>query len=216
MYKLIPLLSLISATVPLIVGLYVFRSLSVEWKILVAYFAITLLGGIVQAYLGNRGINNLWSVYIIMMIEYAFLVFVFSYWQKKKILKTILYVSIPVFVFMSIGTMYLRGNLQQFNHYSMSIESIILVGISAYTLFEVSKESVGSLLREPRFLIATAVLVYFASTLILFALSNVLLTLPKQTVRVVFTFQVIMNIISNLIYAKGFLCQYQVQKSGGS
>ena len=116
---------------------------------------------------------------------------------------------------MGVIAMLFLEDIRQFNASSRSVASLILVAASAFTLLELNKESFGSMFRQPRFWVGSAALLYFASTLVLFALSNVLLGWSVRRALMGYAFHAIMNVITNLIYAGGFLCQFQAQKSGG-
>jgi hypothetical protein len=96
----------------------------------------------------------------------------------------------------------------------MSVFKIFLIGISAFALLELSKEGVYPLTREYRFWVATGVLFYNVTTLIIFSLLNMLLFQDFQFAKAVFIINTILNIVTYLIYAEGFLCRHQAQKSG--
>jgi hypothetical protein len=184
-------------------------------KILVSYFAVAFFFELLGLYLINKGFNNLWMTHVYSIIEYTLLIIVFSCWQKNQMFRKILQWSIPVFAIMGITNMIRLQDLHHVNSYGLTVEGMILVGVSAYTLFELNREGAGSLLREPRFLIGTGVLLYFTSTVIFFALSNVLLSFPRQTALLVWSLHNMVNILANFVYAGGILCQYPAQKSGG-
>jgi hypothetical protein len=195
-------------------GVYVIRFLSAEMKTLLAYCGIALTVEMIQAYLAINGIKNLWLLHVFTILEFGFLITVYSSWQKNRLMKRILQATIPIFAL--IGIMVMSGeNIEQFNHFTRPLGSLILVAAAAMTLFELNKESGESVFLQPRFWVGAAGLIYFSSTLVLFALSNLLLTWPIEQVRLVFAFNSAMNIIANLGYAAGFLCRVQVQKSFG-
>ncbi len=212
------IISILSQIIPFASGLFVFRFLSGEMKVLLVYFGLGLFVEVISSYLGLNNIHNLWLFHFFTIIEYGLLMWVFSAWLKSQTLKRILRISIPLLSLVGIIAMFFLEGIHQFNAYSRSVASLILVAASAFILFELSMESFNSVLRQPRFWIASAALLYFAGSLVLFALSNVLLVLLKwdiERVRTVFAVYTIINMITNLIYAGGFLCQVQAQRSGG-
>ena len=211
----IVILSIVSGLIPFTVGLYTFRSLSNEMKILVPYFGLALVAEVTLVYIAANHVNNLWLFHIFTIVEYGFFVWVFSTWQNPT-LRTILRASIPLFSAWGLVAMFLLKNLQQFNALGRSVASLVLVAVSSLTLFELSKERFGSVFRESRFWVACATLVYFAGTLVLFALSNVfVLGWNAERARMVFSINIILSIIANLIFAGGFLCQFQAQRLRG-
>ena len=204
----------LSSLTALATGLFTFRFLSKEMRILVFYIALAIIGEIVTAVLAKKGINNLWSIHIFTFVEYFFYAMVFSYWQKNLMFTKILRRSTLGFFFLGIVLMLSVEDLSSFNNYTKPIECILLIAISAYTLLEISKEY-ATLLEDPRFWICIAVLLYVSSTLILFALSNTLIGFPRQILQGVWSIYIVMNMVVYFLFAKGFLCQYQIQKSGG-
>ncbi|MBA4313142.1 MAG: hypothetical protein C0417_10995 [Chlorobiaceae bacterium] len=204
-----------SSIVPLFLGLYYYGSLTREIRILVFYIAFVFVVEISVTFFVLKGINNLWILHFYIPVEYILLVIFFSYLQKNRLIQKVLLFSIPIFIIISIVNSWLLEGLTKFPSHSRSIESVVLIGIGAYTLFELSKNSVMSLLSDSRFWIVFAILLYSMSTLLLFALSNTLAIQPMHIYRLVWSllnFDV--NIISNFLYAGGILCQNQAQRSG--
>ncbi len=208
-------MSVVSQTIPLASGLYIFGRLSSEMKILVAYFGVALMADLVGTYLAAQNINNLWVLHIMTIIEFGFLMWVFSCWQNNRMLRRILRMSIPLFSIVGIIAMFFLEGVGEYNTLSRSVECLILVAASAFALFELSKESFSSVFNQPRFWVGCAVLIYYASTLFFFSLSSALLEWSAERRAVVFDFHTFMNVIANLIYAGGFVCQFSAQKSGG-
>jgi hypothetical protein len=184
-----------------------FRRLSKEMKILAIFFSVIVIFEAIFFYYRNRNINNLWLIYPYAIIEYGLLTVVFSHWLSNVKTKRIALWSIPLYGIISIVFLIWLEREDQFNNYSKSLECILLISISAYTLLDVSKHTTQSLLKETRFWVSTAVLIYYTSSLMLNALSNMLMSFPLETVRIVWTVNTCILIVANLLYSKGFLCQ---------
>lgn len=212
MYETVRIVSVLSQIVVLAAGLYARYSLAREMKILILYFGVALLADVAGISLSMKGINNLWLFHFFAIFEFGFLIYIFSIWQRNLFLKKILKFSIPLFAVMGIIVTLVLENIQQFNSFSQPVASLALVGVAAYTLFELNKESFNSVFRQPRFWIGAGVMLYFSGTLVLFSLGNVLLDASAQWAKTIFILSVIMNIVANLLYTGGFLCQ--VQKPG--
>ena len=210
MSRVILFASILSGFAPFIAGLTMRHRLSSTMRLLLIYFSIDLATELSMAYLGSKGINNLWMVHLFTIIQYGFMIAVFSSWQSNNLIKRMLQVSIPITIVMGIVSMLFLENVRHFNNFSRPITSLILIMASAYTLFELNKEKAISVFQEPRFWISSGTLLYFASTLVLFALSNTLLNLPKHFTHMVFEIHSVMNIVANIIYAIGFLCQVRI------
>jgi hypothetical protein len=166
-------------------------------RILLVFFAVSLLIEVIVDLLALYKINNLWLFHISTLLEYTLLILVFSYWQKKDILKLSLRLSIPLFLLIWFAAKLFLESFNQFDNFTSSMAGVILVVVSSYTLYDLSKENSVSLSRDPRFWVGSAVLIYYTGNLMLFALSNII---------TIWAIHSILNIIANLIYSGGFLC----------
>ena len=208
----IVILSMLSTVIAFAGGLYARRSLAVEMKVLLVYFGFSVLCECVLYYLAARGYNNLWLAHAFTIVEYWFLGWVFSSWLKNPLLRRILLTSIPLVTILGIVLMFYGEDVRHFNNFSRPAAGLLLVAASAYTLFELNQETFGSVFSQPRFWVSSAALLYFGSTLILFALSNTLLEFP-DLLRKIFMFHAFVDFVANSLYTGGFLCT--ARKSGG-
>jgi hypothetical protein len=199
--------SALSSLVPLGAGLYFFRRLDIEMKILTIFFSFALIVEIIGFYLSFNRISYIWLIHLYTLLEYSLLMLIFSYWQKDNVLRRNLRLSIGFFAFIWIGAKMFMENLSYWDNYTASLESVLLVGVSAYTLFELSKENRTSLYKEPRFWVCGAVLVYFTGNLMVFALINI--------ITIDWPIHSLLNIVANLFYTGGFLCSRHRLNYGG-
>lgn len=200
-------LAWLSDAVPFFVGVYLYRWLSKDMRILLRYFAIVLLVDVILYYTSFIiKINNLWLFHIFTLVEYSFLILVFSSWQKNALLKRNMRLSIPIFAMIWVMAKFFLEGFNEIDNFTSSVESVLLVVVSAYTLYDLNKENVVSIYKEPRFWVAGAVLIYFSGNLLCFAFSNVVLVWPIHSV---------LNIIANLLYTGGFLCLPRRLNYGG-
>lgn len=206
---------LIAGSIACFVGLFTYRYHSRDIRILVYYLSISLLGELISTSLGYFGKNNLWMIHIFTVVKYVFFMMIFSFWQSNMTIRRIIYVSIPTFIIIYIICFFFFESLRQFNNYTKPIESIIIIITASYSLFEISKTSTDSLFVNPRFWIASGVLIYTTSTIIIFALSNVLLVSTIKDWKILWLIIPIMDIIEKLVFTEGLLCSYRARKFGG-
>lgn len=176
-------------------------------KILLVLFIFVALVEGTSIFLAIYCISNIWLLYIYTPLEYGFLALIFSFWQREAMLKTILRISIPFFILFSIGTKLFLEDYGYFDSYTVTVESIIFVGISTYTLRNLTRENRGFLCSEPSFWVGIAVLIYFAGNLLTFALSKAI---------VAWSWHATLNIIANVCFAGGFLCFHRRRNYGGA
>ncbi len=195
-----PTLDLISggtATLPMVAGLYIFRKLKLEMRILSLFFVLLVL---VEAYCFYQAYNygnTMWVFRFYTPAEYSFLVLVFSFWQKRAFLRRMLLYSIPLFVLIFLGSESFLATSNNFDNFTASLESVLLVAISAFTLLGINQEDKGNILGDPRFWVGTAVLIYFAGNLMIFGLSKEITFWWTHNS---------LNISANLLFSGGFLC----------
>jgi hypothetical protein len=185
-------------------------------KILVWYLVTSFVFEIIVEFLILRHIsrNTVWISHVFPVIEYIFLVVIFSRSQKNiRLKKTFLWSILFIVAFAIVNTLFFQS-ITQANTHGMSTLKIFLIGISAFALLELSKEGTYPLTKEYRFWVATGVLFYNLTTLMMFSLTNLILSYGDQFAKPIFMMNIALNVITYLIYAKGFLCRPQGQKSG--
>lgn len=184
-----------------------------EIRILIFYFALVFVVEFFGAYFALQGINNLWISHFFIPIEYIFWIVIFSSWQNNTLFRKITFYSIPIFVLFSIFNTSVLEGLNRYPSNTISLESVVFIGLSIYLLFYISKSTEESLLRNSKFWILLARLLRPESTLLLFSISNLLINTPNEFRLVYSILNSSPNILANFVYAVGILCQVQKQRS---
>jgi len=164
--------------------------------LLILFFIANLVDGysLYQAY---NLCGSVWCLHFYTPIEYSILVLVFSYWIKNNSIKRILRFSIPLFILIFVLNKLFIESMDHFDYITASIESIILLAISAYVLYNLHNEKLDSIFGMSQFWVAVAVLIYFAGNSLSFSLS---------VIFPIWIIPSILNIVANLLYTGGFLC----------
>jgi hypothetical protein len=205
----LPLLAQVSELSPLlpIVGaLLGSRPFHRDLTIFFYYLIITFIITGWMTYLASHGTNNLWLIHLQTPMEFTFFMWLFARWQEDAFLKRFFQITIPVFVCVWAALVFFVEKIDQFSTYSKPTETILLIIASGYCLFQVNKEKVESLFRQPSFWISSGALIYFTGTVILFTVSNLLLRESEAELRTAWWVVIILNIIANLFYLAGFIC----------
>ncbi len=192
-----------------------YRHLSKDLRILTVYFFVSAMSSVLQYYLATRHINNLWFIHLFTPIQYAFFAWIFSTRQKEKRRRLALQASTIVFALLCLGGVLFFEDLRSFNSYTKPVEGLLLVFLSGRLLYEIDKESLDSLARQPQFWFSAATLVYFSGLLVLHALSSLLLSRSVETLRTAWVAHSVVSIISSSLYGVAFLCPSTRQISGG-
>ena len=199
--------ALLSSLVVVIVGVWRYKLLRSEMKILFIFFGFVFIINALSAYFALQGTNNLWLFHIYTLLEYSALMLVFSYWQKTEKSTLTLRLAIAAFFVAWLIAKSFLENLQQSDSFSSSLASVLLIGVSSYMLFVLFQQNSFSLVRDFRFWVLSAVLIDHASRVILFALDNIVLHLPIADVIKLWSFHWLITIIANFLYSGSFLCR---------
>ncbi len=190
-----------STVIPVSVGVYLYRRLSPDMKILLFLFAMVVL---VEGYTFYQTLNKTdyyWIHHIYMPFEYGLMVFVFSCWQKRSLMRRALRISIIIFLLVCVADVIASRSLNVFNDLTAPLAYTLYVGISAYTLMNLQKEGYHSCFKNYRFWVGSALLLYSSGSLAYFAFFDYFLSFGIWGIHAV------LNIIAHILYSIGFICQ---------
>ena len=125
---------------PFLMGLYFWRDLAGYLKILWIFFMFTVLCDVIFIYLAFHKMHNLWLLNVFSQVEYGVWIYVFSCWQKKETSKKVFRFSLPLFPFIWIGFKVSGVSIGELYYYFSTIESVILVAVSVYTLYSLNSD----------------------------------------------------------------------------
>jgi len=198
--------SVFSALFPVGVGIGTIRRLKLEMRFLVGLFIFAaLVEGITFYQALSSGGSHL-AHYIYAPVEYALLIYVFSFWQENGIVRRAIRISIPIYILICLADMNMEKGLNSLNVLTRSLANIIYVLVASYTMLMLLRKDSGSIYRDFRFWIASGVLLYSSGSLAYFTLHNLM---PSDILLVVWYIHNGLNITANLMYAAAFLCQYR-------
>lgn len=190
-------------------GWVTFRKLTKALRLLFYLICVTLFLNILSYVVGLHWHSNIWIFHLSTLVEYSFLAYLFSYWQDQSWARKTLRFSVPGFAVIWIISKIWLENWSQIDNYTSSLSNALLIGISAYTFLRLVLESKIPIVTDPRFWVCSAVLVYYAGTLLTFAFSRILLGISSQVNVPIWIIHNLMAIIAYLLYTRGFLFQRQ-------
>jgi len=198
--------AVVSSAAPLGTGIFTFRRLSADMRLLVLLFLLTTLVEGITFYQALTGVNSHWLHFIYTPISYGLLVYVFSGWQANDKVKWGSLASIPIFLAICVWNIVIQHRLDTINDFTQSLANVILVLFASYTFLWLLAEDLGSIYRDYRFWISAAVLIYSAGSLGYFVMHNII---SSERIVVAWYFHIVLNILANLTYSVGLLCQYR-------
>ncbi|MBS4027342.1 MAG: hypothetical protein KGZ58_01795 [Ignavibacteriales bacterium] len=171
-------------------------------KLLNAFFIVSFIAECLGTYYARSGINNLWMITLFTPIEFTFLMSILSYYNPpfQKVLRG----TIIPFLILFILINYFFEDIKHFNIYSRPLESILLTLGSAHTLFFTIQKKPLTFYAMPPFWVCIAIIVFFAGNIVIFALANWTLSLPKPNAVFFSSIYMVFNILGNILFALAF------------
>ncbi len=164
---------MISTVIPLVVALFLFKKLSIEMKLFVGYFAITLSVDSISLYLIMTDRSVFWMHHYFTLFEYFTFALLFLYWQKKRLGKLVSVLSMPIFAIFWIVSKKYFEQPNDFDYLTSTTESILLMAISILYFLESAEYAYPRISKRYSFWVTSGVLIYFSSNFLTFILANV-------------------------------------------
>lgn len=140
------------------------------------------------------------------LAEFSLICLFYAFFFKRYFNPIFFYVFIPLLLIIALYDYKING-LSNFDNYSVSVESIFLIGFSMFFFYYCLKHLLfeDNILNSPAFWMNTAVLVYFSGNLFLFVFSNYLMKAdPKMRFILWGVIHSSFNMLYNLVLATGF------------
>jgi hypothetical protein len=203
-----------SVTFPVAAGAVRLRLLDRALKTLLSLQFIYLIVTALQLYLALHNIRNLWLSHFFILIEYSFLIAVFSFWEKNKWAVKALFFSVVLFALFWILANFLFEPFAEPAIYTNSLARTIYCFVGLYTLRNITKDSTTLILRDPRFWIISSLLISSTGDLMFYSLRSVIVRLSPRDIFIAWSIHWILNIITNLLYSIGYFWK-PLTNSGG-
>ena len=199
----------IVSIIVVVVGGFRVRALSFELKLLLLFLGIVVINNIILIYWAYLKINNIWLFHFYTLLEYSFLAYILSSWQKTPMFRYGIRWSIGAFAIFWIIAKFTFEPVVSYDAFTATISRFLLIGFASLSLYELSKSTREKFYLESRFWISGAILIYSAGSILWLALSNVINSWPESQMMAAWTIHWILDILTNILYLGGFLCPYR-------
>ena len=193
-----------SASLPLGLGIFKWKFLSFELKILSAYLFFSLLTDIITLHLAVNSINNHHLLYVFTVLEYSLFSIIYYRIFNSRQLKTVIVVIAILFFAVVLLTLYIEG-ASSYPSIPRTCESVIFTIFAILYFYKILRTGSGSRVeRNAIFWYNGGILVYFAGSLLFFSLSSFILehaSLDMQ--QKLFTTPAFLNIVQKLLFTIG-------------
>lgn len=190
-------LSTFSILFPVFVGAVFIRTLTKPLRVLYAYILVCAALELTTAIMHVNGINNLLIFNAYTLIEFTFLSVVFRMLFPYGYQKTLVTgISIAVGIYFAYTL--LTEDLFMFNTKNRIVEgSVILLYALWYIATILNRLKPPYFQRNPYFLLACGLFIYFAGTMFVFAIEN---RLDESNVMPAWTIHSLLNLFLNIVF----------------
>ncbi len=181
---------------PLIIGLFRYKRLSLSQKIIVL---LVFVASSINIYSSYQGIilkqNNMPSLHLLTLLEFSAVAAYFYTLYPKRLKKPLLISSILFIVFSLFNSLWLQDQYT-YNSYARGLESFLLLTYAmVYFLHWISNGDSLKLFQSPHFYMTSGLLFYFSATQFLFLFKNHLAINTKWLVGLAFDVHLLVVII---------------------
>ncbi|RPI01198.1 MAG: hypothetical protein EHM64_16095 [Ignavibacteriae bacterium] len=190
-----------------IVGLRRWKQLTPPLRLFEVFIWFSLVVVIIESIMANFNIRNLWMQHWYSLFELLAYSILYYLWRPDKRFGLLLWMSFALYLAVWIIGKFSFEPFYYMDVYSGSVSQVIQMGFGGWLLYAASQEKMFDWKKDPRFLVVTGIAVYAASTFLLFTMFNVMLTLPRQTMRLIYLSNSVFIILQYSIFLWAFLCQ---------
>ena len=194
----------------IIVGARKWKMLSHPLRFFEVYISIGLAGTIMEGILADHNIRNLWMQHWVSLFDLSASCYLYFVWRPSKRFAWLLWTSYGMYIAVWIIGKYSFEPFYYSDVYSGALSQIIQIGFGGWLLYQISQEYSFEWKTDPRFIVVTGIAGYAAASFLLFAMFNLMLTLPRQTMRVIWLSNSFFVIIQYIIFLRAFLCKPKV------
>ncbi len=203
-------LSYLILFVPLGIGLYKYKRLIKEQKLLLLIIIALIVNDGLTFYLREQNQSNLWVYHYYVPIQFCLITVLYRHMLKLIVSgKVMVFIGMIFVLFSLANTLFLQG-IEQFNTNAILISNVVFVLFSLLFFYQLLKAPlIEELERLPQFWINLAVLIYYSSSSVLFYMVNHVLKIDTKSLAIVWTVNIGLYVILNCLYSVGL---WKVQK----
>jgi len=198
--------SIFSTIFPLFAGIYAWRSIGRELRILVLYLAFVLIADVLMMWVIKNYSINLGLMHFYFLIEYIFVVTIIISWQESSRMKRLFQALLLFYVIFWLIAKLTFEPLNGLYSITASVSSVLLALFAGYTLFIVIGNRVQPLFISHSFWVLLSFIIYFAGTLLLIALQGILVRYSREDIFLAASINWSLKILISLLFTAGILC----------
>jgi hypothetical protein len=190
-----------------IVGVRKWKQLPISLRILDLYILFTVAFEIVMDIMVHYNIRTIWAHHWFGVIELFFLSSIYYYWRPNKQFGQLLWSAYPVYLIIWIIGKFTFEPFYYLDVYSGAVSQVIQIGFGGWLLYVISQESGFEWKKDYRFLVVSGIVLYAAASFFIYTSFNVMLTLPRPIMRMIWMLDLIFVVLQYIFFLRGFLCK---------
>ena len=215
-WQVAPIIGSLTYAIPLIAAVRRgVRTLPAPLRIVAYYCAITLFEGCVMVSLALQGKRNLWLIHVFTPIEVILLLLAFSHWQVRESARTMILLTVPLFVVTWVFLIFSTDSPAGFPVYGRTLAALLILTVAAYTLLTQAQSAATFVSRLPWFWISVGILVYFPFLVLLNPISAALMD-RRDLILSLYQLNAVLMMGSNLFFRRAILCLRHPSSGGPS
>lgn len=206
----IPVFSYIAGAtfvIPLYSGIRAWKTLGPSMKLFAAFTMYAAVHVALEFILGHNGINNHFLLNIFDLVSFQCIVYLYYRWVESKRMKEffqLLGLAYAAYWALEMSYIEVPDDFQTAISTSANMLLIVSSTVILYSIAQSQESKVYSLAVS---WIATGVILYCGGTVIIQAMSNILLTMGQRYFDMMWHVNWTLCIISNILYARSFWCK---------
>ena len=164
--------------------------------------------------LAHRHQNNLYLYNTILVIEFLFYLFFFYSVYRVSIARKIVLLLMAIYLAGALINIFFIQGMKVFHTYTFMTGCLLVIAGCIYYFLQLFRyPQTGSIMRDPAFWVASALLFYYACVLPVYGILNYISSMSRhfsQTLKFIINF---MNILLYSLFILAFLCKLSIRKS---
>ena len=206
-YPILMYVSLFSAAIPILAGIYRLGSIDRGMKILFYYLIAAFATDIfLMWFVRGHQLLHIGLVHAYYLVEYLFIMSIISVWQESHRMKRLFHALLLLYILFWIVAKVTFEPLTGLYSLTASVSQVLLVLSAGYTLFVVIGNRVQPLFSHQRFWVLLSFVIYYTGTLMLVALQGILVHYSTADLFLSASINWSLKILFNILITVGFLC----------
>lgn len=196
-------LSFASLLIPLAFGILKFKTLNLAFRVLFFYLLISAITEALSYLLTNRHLDAYFAVQnTFVLVEFLLLAIIYYLEFTSKLIRRIILFTSIIYLGITLKVLFESNNYLVDQSILSVIEASIMMVFAVYFFYKIQAEMIiPRLTNHPPFWINCAILIYFASAIILFIFDDYIIKCSLVEFQKLWSLHLISNIAYNVLFA---------------